>query len=237
MAPRKSHDQPRLDDCRQTTRIIFEAVANAFHDRAGKWLSGDKKHDVDHPEIRLQRYFGAFCDINDDLKRYNFGGALELVGNIPKAPGGEVYSQMDLLEKALKEASFFWEPDLDPSTLDPLARRLSDAGLFLRHVAETVDAKQQTAGGKGIRPRKRRQAAKARGLTEKQAEAVHIVGECKGNIAEAARRLGRDAKTVRQHFKAAMKKLGTTVVKHTTKQLQSDRRGQANIADGQDRRR
>ena len=74
-------------------------------------------------------------------------------------------------------------------------------------------------------------------LTAKQLEASQIVAECKGDIAEAARRLGKDAKTVRQHYTAATKKLGKTVVKHATKQLPSDRRGQANIADGEDRRR
>jgi predicted DNA-binding protein (UPF0251 family) len=73
-------------------------------------------------------------------------------------------------------------------------------------------------------------------LTGKQLEASQIVAECKGDIAEAARRLGKDRATVEQHYSAAMKKLGKTVVKHATTQLPSDRRGQVNIADGQDRR-
>lgn len=108
-------------------------------------MSGDKKHDVDHPKIRLQRYFGAFCDINDDLERYNFRGALSWLETFQKPVAAQVHSQMDLLEKALAPIAFVWDPDLDPATLDPLARRLSEVGDFLRRVAKTLDANQQTA--------------------------------------------------------------------------------------------
>ena len=138
MVSHKSHDQRRSDDCRQTTSIIFDAVANALHDRAGKWLSADKTHDVDEPKIRLQRYFDTFCNINDDLKRYNFGSALSWLETFQKSVAAQVHVQMDLLEKALAPIAFSWDPDLDPATLDPLARRLSDLSLFLRQVAENL---------------------------------------------------------------------------------------------------
>ena len=65
---------------------------------------------------------------------------------------------------------------------------------------------------------------------------MQIVGECKGSIADAARHLGKDPKTVRQHYRAASEKVGKSVVKHATEPLRTDRRGQANIANGDDRR-
>jgi DNA-binding CsgD family transcriptional regulator len=92
------------------------------------------------------------------------------------------------------------------------------------------DAVKRRGGGRKRKP------SVDRPLTEKQTEAVQIVGESKGDIAAAARRLGRNPKTIRQHYNAAMGKMGKTVVKHATQRLPSDRRGQANIAHVQDRR-
>jgi hypothetical protein len=84
--------------------------------------------------------------------------------------------------------------------------------------------------------RRRRPTTATKPLTEIQAEVVQIVGECKGNVAEAARRRGRDRKTVDEEYKAALKKLGKSVVKATTQPLPKDRRGQENITDGDNRR-
>lgn len=77
----------------------------------------------------------------------------------------------------------------------------------------------------------------ARPLTAKQGEALQIVGECKGNIAEAARRTGCDRKTMEQHYKTGMAKLGKSAVKHRTKRMPVDLRGQEHVGDGEDRRR
>jgi DNA-binding CsgD family transcriptional regulator len=104
----------------------------------------------------------------------------------------------------------------------------------LRLAADSVSRSKARAEGK---PRRRRKVdPKPRPLTDKQTEAVHMVGECKGNVTEAANRLGRDRKTVEQHYKAAMKKLGKSQSEHLTIQSRADRRGQATIATGDDRR-
>jgi predicted DNA-binding protein (UPF0251 family) len=88
------------------------------------------------------------------------------------------------------------------------------------------------------RPRRRRRMTDAppRPLTAKQTEAVQIVGECKGNLAEAARRLGIDRATLKERYEAASEKLGKRAVKHATKSLPTDRRGQENLSRYDDRR-
>ncbi len=83
---------------------------------------------------------------------------------------------------------------------------------------------------------RKRKSSVERKLTGKQLEASQIVAECKGDIAEAARRLGKDAKTVRQHYNAAMKKMGRIAVKHATQKLPLDRRGAANLSEADDMR-
>ena len=88
--------------------------------------------------------------------------------------------------------------------------------------------------GKRARTRKR-QSNKVRPLTERQVEVMQLVGEYKGNLAAVARQMGLNHKTVRQHYKAAMNKLGQKSLKHPTTRLPTDRRGQVNVAD--DRRR
>ena len=88
------------------------------------------------------------------------------------------------------------------------------------------------------RKRKRRQSSKEQiPLTSRQSEVVHIVAECKGNMSEAARRLGLHRKTVAEHYNTAMKKMGIAAIKHRTQSLPLDRRGQATIEDGSDLRR
>lgn len=95
-----------------------------------------------------------------------------------------------------------------------------------------------SSGAKPVKRRfsKHRKSLTESNLTDKQMEAVHIVGECKGNIAEAARRLGKDYSTIKQHYDAATAKLGKRAVKHSTEQHATDRRGQANIATDSDKR-
>lgn len=106
-----------------------------------------------------------------------------------------------------------------------------------------IDAGPELAAGPVGEPqrpkrRQRKTDAAPRPLTAKQAEAVQIVGECKGNYSEAARRLGvKDPKTVRQHYKAGLRKLGRKAVKYATQRLPSDKRGQDNVSSDGDRRR
>jgi DNA-binding NarL/FixJ family response regulator len=102
----------------------------------------------------------------------------------------------------------------------------------------TTCLEEQAPAVERKRPKRRRRKTDAvpRPLTAKQAEAIQIVGECKGNFAQAADRIGRDRATVRQHYNAGMKKLGRTAVKHRTQQLPSDKRGQDSVSSDDDRR-
>lgn len=130
------------------------------------------------------------------------------------------------------------EADRDLSPIDPetaIASIRHIAGEAYQWVAPALDA-----AAKGLeRPRKKtkqRKPGKTIPLTEKQLEAVHIVGECKGNIAEAARRIGKDHKTVKQHYDAGMKKMGKAAVTHKSHSMPKDRRDQENITKEDDRR-
>ena len=95
-----------------------------------------------------------------------------------------------------------------------------------------------SSGGKAVKrtSSKRRKPLVEPNLTAKQLEAMQIVGECKGDIAEAARRLGKDRSTIKQHYDAATAKLGKRPPKHSTEQHATDRRGQANLATDSDKR-
>jgi hypothetical protein len=90
-------------------------------------------------------------------------------------------------------------------------------------------------------PKRRRQgtAKKPRPLTARQTEVIQIVGECKGNLAQAATRLGRNRKTIVEIYKAGMKKLGKDVshAKKSDRLIARDRRGQSDVADIDDSRR
>ena len=83
------------------------------------------------------------------------------------------------------------------------------------------------------RPRKRRrQTPKAPApLTPRQAEAVHLVGEHKGNMAAAARAAGVSRTAIEKLYRKAMEKLGKKAVERIkTQALPIDKRGQANLA-------
>lgn len=86
-----------------------------------------------------------------------------------------------------------------------------------------------------------KQARKAKGrqsreLTPLQTRAVQLDGECNGNISEAARRMGVDRKTYKQHLDAAYRKLGrlAPMLSRTTR-LPKDKRGQERVT--KDKRR
>ncbi|MGE0607684.1 MAG: hypothetical protein AB7O62_11380 [Pirellulales bacterium] len=94
-----------------------------------------------------------------------------------------------------------------------------------------------------VKPKAKRPRRAPRGerqpkpLTKLQLEAFQAVQDCEGSIAKAARQLGRDRKTVDQHFTEANRKLGKAIVaKPTTTQLRDDRRGQADVCKDDDKR-
>ncbi|NQT36335.1 MAG: hypothetical protein HQ581_02535 [Planctomycetes bacterium] len=85
--------------------------------------------------------------------------------------------------------------------------------------------------------RKRRSAAKTNPLTPIQVKTVQVVGECEGDVAKAAKRLGKDRSTVQESYTAAMSKLGKSAVKHKTRSMPRDKRGQEHLSEGDDRRK
>ena len=103
----------------------------------------------------------------------------------------------------------------------------------LRKLAEEFGDRKPKPSRRAVRSRK------PRPLTPRQVEVVQVVGECKGNVAAAARRLGRDRKTVEESYRAGMTKLGKTVYhsRDKTLLLARDRRGQETVSEGDDRRR
>ena len=85
--------------------------------------------------------------------------------------------------------------------------------------------------------RRRRPPLQPKRLTAKQIEASKLHGECKGNIAEVARRMGKDRSTAEQHIVAAFTKLGKSVpTKPKTTKLKTDRRGQSDVTKSDDHR-
>jgi len=90
-------------------------------------------------------------------------------------------------------------------------------------------------------PRKRRgvRTRKPRPLTARQVEVIETVAQAKGNIAEAARRLGRNRKTIEEIHKAGWEKVGKVAYhsKDKTRLLVRDRRGQENVCEEDDKRR
>ena len=141
-----------------------------------------------------------------------------------ESPDGEVDEASVRWEEA---AGWFRALMGEAAELDEEHRPVLTA--WLKEVRETGSEK---------RPRRRRPstARKPRPLTARQTEVVQVVAECRQNFAAAAKRLGRDRKTVEESYRAAMQKLGMTAVKHGTKLLPHDRRGQANLSDSDDRR-
>jgi len=85
--------------------------------------------------------------------------------------------------------------------------------------------------------RKRRLSGQAKPLTQRQTEALKLHGECEGNIAEVARRMRIGYSTAQQHVHAGFKKLGKSApTKAKTTQYKTDRRGQVDLTDSDERR-
>lgn len=95
-----------------------------------------------------------------------------------------------------------------------------------------------TDGPKKPSRRKRKRAATKRPLTAKQTEAMMLLGESGGNIAEVGRRMGVDRKTAKQHLDVGFEKLGTSALKPgKTMSLPTDKRGQESVNEESDKRR
>jgi predicted DNA-binding protein (UPF0251 family) len=140
-------------------------------------------------------------------------------------------------------------PRHDPRTgFSPYVRQSMDA-IFPDGQTHNLNAKLRSRTTKHLRqwkawashapgrskPTKRQRARNPKPLTAKQLEVVQTVGECEGNIAEAARRLGKDRKTVDEAYKAACEKIGMAAPSaKKTIRLAQDMRGQETIASNDD---
>ncbi len=135
---------------------------------------------------------------------------------------GERGLDEDELKELLAAASFH-------AMLD---RVRQGGGLPLTVLEECLSSCVSATDHEAKQPRRKRRAAlEPKRLTARQAEIVHIVGECKGDIAEAARRLSVDRKTVAESYEVAMSKLGTTASAYpSTMSLPQDRRGQVDVS-------
>jgi hypothetical protein len=105
--------------------------------------------------------------------------------------------------------------------------------------AETVGTKRESTKTSGAKPkrRRRRETDGTRPLTVKQTQAVQLYGELKGNFTAVGKRMGVSRQMAEKHYNRAMKKLGKRAMpNHKTATLPTDKRGQANIVDGEDRR-
>jgi len=121
-----------------------------------------------------------------------------------------------------------------PGKVPHIQEALAAADVLLRWCYE-AEAKGKPAKAK--RTRRGTRDRKPRPLTPRQTEVVQIVGECRGDIAKAAKRLGLHRKTVAEAYRAGLKKLGKVAVTHGTRLYSRDRRGQADISDADDMRR
>jgi predicted DNA-binding protein (UPF0251 family) len=85
-------------------------------------------------------------------------------------------------------------------------------------------------------PRKRRRKTerKITPISPKQAEAVQLVAEHKGNIAAAARAAGKSRAAMQNLYDKAMKKLGKKAIEHATQALPTDKRGQVSIPEDEE---
>jgi hypothetical protein len=150
----------------------------------------------------------ALCEFNEEVQGYRSRNVI--------APGGKVARvdpplSLERAEALLKNAGTVWQRML--------------------RVGQRPADKPARRTRRGTKPRK------PRPLTGRQVEAVQVVGECKGDIAKAAKRLGLHRKTVAESYKAGLTKLGKVAVKHGTRLFPRDRRGQEDIAEGDDTRR
>jgi predicted DNA-binding protein (UPF0251 family) len=80
------------------------------------------------------------------------------------------------------------------------------------------------------RNRRRRVERKPRKLTDKETEAMTLVGDQGGNVTAAARVAGKSRQAMQKLLKKAMKKIGRKAVEHVTQRLPLDSRGNCTVA-------
>lgn len=128
---------------------------------------------------------------------------------------------------------------MDITHLKTLKGRAKEARCCLDELDSEMTVSQELGAAENpaarFPKRRNRQSAKPRTVTAAQAEAVQMVGECKGSLAEAARRLGKNRKTVEQHYIAGLRNANICAAvldqKPKKRNLPHDKRGQAIVTD------
>jgi DNA-binding CsgD family transcriptional regulator len=140
------------------------------------------------------------------------------------------WSTVEELERAIE----WWQQNAALAGIDP--NLILGAGEFVAQFAPIIRGKLRLlrlqAAATAARHRRPPFEKALRKITERQAEVAQIVGECKGNFAEAGRRLQINPKTARQHYRAAMRKLGDAGIRGpraSMNKLAEDSRGQADF--------
>jgi hypothetical protein len=121
------------------------------------------------------------------------------------------------------------------------ALRAIRCDLDVAHTKHRLDAGERDAAkdlppwpiyGKMLNEKRRAARAKSRPLTDKQVTAQRLMGECDGNITEAAARMGCKRQTFMEHLAAGNAKLGKLAVNRPkTERLREDRRGQLSTSE------
>jgi predicted DNA-binding protein (UPF0251 family) len=216
----------------------YQIVAE-YADRLEKLTEADKTQ-FESALCNLSKWIVASNDLvrSADLFRGHFKGPPKSIAGIHAA------SYHELGRAIAFRVEHAFDSEQRPKSLSLL--RFDPSWLVTRIEDEAVRANRPPPGAADesarLRPppKQRRRATKPRkpkALTSRQAEVIQIVGECKGNIAAAARRLGRNQKTVAESYKAAMAKIGKTVVRSKDKArlLPRDKRGQEIVSDSDER--
>jgi predicted DNA-binding protein (UPF0251 family) len=155
--------------------------------------------------------------------------AIEKFESGPDGPGFEIKRArleefLDEYKKRIDSGEAISEPENVPDyggerRLEPI--RQGNNGLPV--------SKQNTP----VKPKIKRRPRRGN-VTEKQLEALKVVGECNHNFAEAARRLNLDRKTVKQRWDSGLRNAGKLASKFLGKpEIQSafvDSRGQSTVS-------
>ncbi len=209
-------------DCLESAKAVFRALG-ILKEVAAQAIGKPKRSDEIERAVQLMQQIRAAvprCSAALD-SQFGTGWSHALVNNADQC--------VRLVEHNIPCAAQLWA--------NIIAKAVNDHSQLLQVVAgeiklaeRSVDAPQEKPRGKPSR-RRRTKPADDKPLTQRQAEVVHIVAECEGNISKAAKQLGRNPKTVRETYATAMEKLGKAArpMKPKTLRAAVDKRGQETV--------
>lgn len=139
----------------------------------------------------------------------------------------ELISQLDPLHRMFPEAVWL-RVDYGPEWL------VRDVAMHYDTEPEPIAGLPAVATRAMIKRRRRRTLPSERSLTPNECETMQAVSDANGNVAEAARTLGKHYSTVREQYTKALGKLSKSAKKQFIKTLglPTDSRGQSTISEG-----